>query len=162
MSGVSETIDSRVWEKSIGESGSQVLLTPKEGKCDSRVQEKSIVESGSQVLLTPKEKKQLRDKKYREKLKLSKELQGEKENSKEKARLCRKQFWLRMKESEEFKEKERDRKRLFYNTNLDDCKAKNKKYFRKEDIAEKHRTAMRCRMGQYFVDEEMHMSKGSL
>ena len=85
MSGVSEKNDSRVQEKSIGESGSRVLLTPKEGKRDSRVQEKSIGESGSQILLTPKEKKQLRDKKYWEKLKLSKELQGKKENSKEKA-----------------------------------------------------------------------------
>ena len=93
---------------------------------DSRVREKSIGESGSQVLLTPKEKKQLRDKKYWEKLKLSKELQGKIDNSKEKARLRQKQFRLRMKESEEFKEKEQDRKRLFYNTNLDDCKAKNK------------------------------------
>ena len=104
--------------------------------------------------MTPKEKKQLRDKKYREKLKLSIELKGKLENSKEKARLRRKQFWLRRKESEEFKEKERDRKRLFYNTNLDDCKAKNKKYFRKEDIAEKHRTVMRGRMTQYFTDKE--------
>ena len=57
MSGVSERNDSRVQGKIIGEWGSRVLLTPKEGKCDSRVQEKSIVESGRQVLLTSKEKK---------------------------------------------------------------------------------------------------------
>ena len=130
MSGVSEAIGSRVREKRRGESASPVLPTPKEKKSyDSRVQEMSIGESGSRVLLTPKEKKQLRDKKYREKLKLSIELKGKLENSKEKARLRQKQFWLRMKESEDFKEKERDRKRLFYNTNLDDCKAKNKKIF---------------------------------
>ena len=59
-----------------------------------------------------------------------------------------------MKESEEFKEKERDRKRPYYNTNLDDCKAKSNKYYKKESIAEKHRTAMRCRMREYFADEE--------
>ena len=78
MSRISEKNDSRVQGKILGESGSPVLLTPKEGKRDSRMQEKTIVESQSQVLLTPKEKKRLRDKKYREKLKLSKELQGKK------------------------------------------------------------------------------------
>ena len=57
MSGVSEAIGSRVWEKRRGESASPVLPTPKEKKSyDSRVQETSIGESGSRVSLTPKEK----------------------------------------------------------------------------------------------------------